>query len=389
MENEIKSVLETQNKLIEAIRSEKSANDAVAVEKMAKMEADLAKSFEEKAKLESRLSAMETIANRPNGFKSNAAADEYAEAFKEFLRKPSDYATKSRVEELAKKSVNVTTPANGAVAVPAQMAQTVADVARDYGAIRRLAKVVTVGTPDYKEILGLGTAGGEWVGDLSTRNVTADPTFKEIVPAFGEIAARVHITTQAVDDMFFNIESYTANELAKTFAQMEAAAFVNGDGANKPRGVLFGTDVTTIKSGHASTLGAAPADTLFDLAYSIKAEYRSNANFVMNSTTMAALAKLKATDGHYLLNYSLAANVPSTLIGYNVAIDENMPSVAAGAKAILFGDFSRGVLVADRIGFNVLVNPYKISGMIEIEGRKRVGATVADANALKALVISA
>ena len=109
----------------------------------------------------------------------------------------------------------------------------------------------------------------------------------------------------------------------------------------------------------------------------------------MNSATLAQLVKVKDENGNYLYQPSLAAGVASTMFGYPVVTDENMPDVEANAKAIVFGDFNRGYLIADRIGYSMLVNPYKTSGLVEFEARKRVGGIVKDADALKVLRIAA
>lgn len=393
MELELKNLIEQGNATIAALRTEveglKSA-DVVATEKVARIEADLAKNLSEKSALEARLNAMETAAARPGAFgaKADDAALELKTAFVDYLRKPNDYGKKSAYEGLLQKQVNVTNGSDGALGVPQMIAADVARIAKDFSPMRSLARVITVGTSDYKEILSLGGAAFEWVGDTATRNVTATPTIKDVKPTFGEIAARAPATSQSLEDIFFDVASWLSLELAETFTQAEGAAFISGDGNVKPTGLLNGTAVTGINSGNAATLGTNPFDKLVDMVYSIKGDYRSDAAFLMNSGTLAQLVKVKDSQGNYIYQPSLVAGVASTILGYRVATDENMPAVAANAKPIVFGSFSRGYLIADRIGLHMLVNPYKISGVVEFEARKRVGGIVKDANALKALVIA-
>lgn len=49
---------------------------------------------------------------------------------------------------------------------------------------------------------------------------------------------------------------------------------------------------------------------------------------------------------------------PSSLAGYGVAENEQMPDIAADAKAIAFGNFKRGYTIVDRIGTRILRDPY-------------------------------
>lgn len=387
---ELKTLIEDSNRLVEELRAESKSKDVVTEQKLARMESELASQLSAKSALEAKLTALETAQARAAiSGKSADVTDEVKSAFVEFLRAPTDYAKKSAYEALSKKGMDVTVPANGAVAVPRVIATEIARVAKDFGAVRSLARVVTVGTSDYKEILSLGGAAGEWVGDTDTRNVTATPTLADVKPTFGEIAARAQATNQALEDVFFDLESFLTLELGETFAQMESAAFISGNGVNKPTGLLNGNTITTTKTGVAANFGANPFDNLIDLVYGVKGSYRANAHFLLNSATLASLVKVKDSTGNYIYQPSVAAGVASTLLGYRIATDENMPSVGAGAKVAVFGDFSRGYLICDRIGMGFLTNPYKTSGLVEFEARKRVGGIVKDAAALKALVVSA
>lgn len=385
MEIELKQAVDKVIGLTNEIRETKA--DASALKEL---EVKLAGAIEAKTALEARVSAMEAAATLPGlAGKGDADALEVKSAWDGLLRNPTDYARKSAYEDICKKSVNVTTGANGAFAVPAQMAADIVSIAKDFSPMRSLSRVVQVGTSDYKEILSLGGAGFEWVGDTTTRNVTAEPTIREVRPTMGEIAARAQITNQALEDIFYDAASWLTTELAETFAQAEGAAFISGDGTNKPTGLLNGTTLTKINSGAAATLGTDPFGKLIDLAFSVKAGYRANGTFLMNSATLASLIKVKDSTGNFIYQPSLAAGVASTLLGYRVAIDENMPAVGANATPIIFGDFSRGYLIADRVHMHMLINPFKISGLVEYEARKRVAGIIKDTTALKGLLVAA
>ena len=383
MDNEIKTLITEGNKTVEALRNAVEAKaDAGTV---ARIEADLAKTLEAKAALEARLVAVENAAARPGAMKGNEAADEYKSAFINAVRKPADSNAKSALDSLSKKAVEVSS--GFGIAVPSEIASEVNRLAVDFSPIRQIAKVVTVGSADYKEILDNANAGFEWVGETTTRAVTDAPTISEIVPVWGEMSAVAEISQTALEDLMFNAEAWLVASLAEKFSQGEGAAFVAGNGTNKPRGFLNGTTVSTVASGAAAGFGTNAYDNIIDLMFAVKGAYRQNGSFVMNSATLAALTKVKTTDGAYIYQPAIAAGLSDTILGKRIVLAEDMPSVAAGAKPVVFGDFQRGYLIADRVGFGVLLDPYSRTGYLQVKARKRVAGIVADANALKALEI--
>ena len=382
---ELKNLIEDGNKTIAALRSAVEAKADASV--IAKIEADLAAALEAKSALETRLAAVETAAARPGMTKSNEVVDEYKAAFLASLRKPHDYSAKQALE-LAVKAVQISTPTSGGFAVPTEIAAQVNKVALDFSPIRGIAKVVTVGSADYKEILDNSNAGFEWVGETTARAVTNTPTISEIVPAWGEMSAVAEISLQAIEDMMFDAEAWLVASLGEKFAQGEGVAFVSGNGANKPKGFLNGTDIADVKTGVAAALATNAYDNIIDLMFAVKGAYRQNGSFVMNSATLATLTKVKDTTGSYIYQPAIAAGLSDTILGKKVVLAEDMPSVAANARPIVFGDFNRGYLIADRVGFSVLPDPYSRTGYLQIKARKRVAGTVADANALRALKIA-
>jgi predicted phage gp36 major capsid-like protein len=84
------------------------------------------------------------------------------------------------------------------------------------------------------------------------------------------------------------------------------------------------------------------------------APYRRNATWLMNSTTLGVVRKLKDSEGRYLWQPPVAAGQPATLLGYPLEADENMPNIGANTFPIAFGDWRAGYLIVDRIGIRVL-----------------------------------
>jgi len=203
-----------------------------------------------------------------------------------------------------------------------------------------------------------------------------------------------------LDDAAVDVEQWLAEEVNTVFAEQEGAAFVSGDGVNKPTGFLaypvstqaawsWGR-IAYVPTGAAGAFAAAnPSDQLVDLIYALRSGYRQNARFVMNRRTQAAVRKLKATTGEYLWQPPASADQNATLMGFPVTEAENMPDIGADARAIAFGDFKRGYLIVDRVGVRILRDPYSAKPFVCFYTTKRVGGGVQDFDAIKFLRFSA
>ncbi len=100
-------------------------------------------------------------------------------------------------------------------------------------------------------------------------------------------------TAAFLDDAAVDVGAWIADEVNAAFAEQETAAFVNGNGTNKPKGFLAETQVAegswawdSIGFLATGVSGGWPAedvgDVLIDLVYTLKAGYRQNASWVMN-----------------------------------------------------------------------------------------------------------
>jgi HK97 family phage major capsid protein len=141
-------------------------------------------------------------------------------------------------------------------------------------------------------------------------------------------------------------------------------------------------------SGNASLLNSA--DAVLDLVYSLPEEFEANAKFFLNRATAGAVRKLKTSgSGDYLWQPSTAAGQPSTLAGAPVVHLPGMPTIAANAIAMLYGDMRETYQVVDRIGLRVLRDPYTRKPFVHFYTTKRVGGGVKNPESMKALRIAA
>lgn len=406
---EIKTLIEQGNKTIEALRADVDAvkaDDVLAKDKLSKMEKDLADTLSAKQEaelhkeaVEKRIEEMEAKMQRPGNGKTQNA-DEYKAAFIEFVRHPDNPDAVRSLMEAKATDVQTATAASGGYALPEEISTTIAKQVQDISPIRQIARVVSVGTPDYKELVDLNGFGTEWVGETTARSQTNTPDLGEVAPTFGEIAAKPETTRHALEDLFFDVEGWLQASAVEQFAIAEGAAFVSGDGTNKPTGFLTGTPVATaddarafgtlqyVATGAAAALSSNPFDEMHDLTYTLKSGYRASSRWVMNSLTMAAFAKVKDADGRYLLQASQSMGAPDMINGYGVTVAEDMPDIGADAFPVAFGDFSRGYLIADRVGMGMIRDNVTKPGYVKYIMFKRVGGTLKDTNAIKLLKVA-
>lgn len=283
----------------------------------------------------------------------------------------------------------------GGYAVPREVDGEIARVLKGISPIRAIANVVTVGSAGYRKLITTGGTPSGWAAETAARPETASPVFAELVPPMGELYANPSASQAMLDDAAFDVEAWLAGEIATEFARAEGAAFVGGNGVNRPKGFLT-APVSTAKdttralgtlqylpSGAAEDFGAAPDERLLDLVHSLRAPYRQGASFVMNANTLARIRKFKTADGMPLWQPSLAAGQPATLLGYPVVEAEDMPDIAANALSIAFGNFQAGYLIAERGETAILRDPYSNKPFVTFYATRRIGGCVSDSEAIK------
>lgn len=299
------------------------------------------------------------------------------------------------------KSVSGAVAADGGYAVPREIDAVIASELKKISPIRQIAQVVQVGSAGYRKLMSIGGAPSGWVSETAARPETATPHFAEIAPPSGELYANPAASQAMLDDAGFDLEAWLAGEVAAEFARAEGEAFVKGTGVNRPLGFLaspasaandavrtFGT-LQFIGSGSATGFDANPESRLIDLVHTLKSGHRQGASWVMNSTTLAMVRKLKTPDGAFLWQPGLVEGQPDRLLGYPVVEAEDMPDVAANAVPIAFGNFRNGYLIAERSATTILRDPFTNKPFVHFYATRRVGGQVLDSSAIKLLRIQA
>jgi HK97 family phage major capsid protein len=344
--------------------------------------------------LKSRIDELETKANRPimpggeNGeSKQNQMTPEQKAAFFKFIREGKSGMTPEERKALVQDSA-------GEILVPEALDNEIVRELPKITIARQLAQVRTTTSNrqrrrslnEVKVVWGkLETGiGAQWAEGES--DLVPDDEYIYVEDVFGWTT----IGEDELEDSDQNLEAYLSDSYARAFAEAEDTVMFVGTGhANgQPEGIL-NSAVPTFDAGQ---VGAVNADDFIKLPYQVKAQYRRNGAYVVNSQTELALRLLKDGDQQYLWQPSLIAGKPATFNGYPIYTQDDIPTIpAAGteAKVAVFGDFYQGYRILNRNGGSIkrLEEKFIEQGLVGFRYKRRVGGGVIRPDALVILKV--
>ncbi len=329
---------------------------------------------------------------------AHAEADvPHKKAFNAYLRSGDDDGLRGLV--LEGKAMSTSVAADGGYLVDPQTADRIRSMLLSTSSLRAAANVVQVDATSFDVLIDRSEVGSGWATEVASQTETTTPTIERISIKLHELSAMPKASQRLLDDSAFDVEGWLAGKIATRFIRAEAGAFINGDGIDKPKGILLPTKVANAswvwgQIGYVPTTAAADfattnaSDCIVNLVYSLGADYRANGTFLMNSKTAGAVRKMKDADGRFMWGDSLQAGEPARQMGYAVLICEDMPDVAANAHPIAFGDFAAGYTIAERPDLRILRDPFSAKPHVLFYASKRVGGDITDYAAIKLLKVA-
>lgn len=391
----------------ERIAALESGNESKAGElgaKVAKIEAEISQWSAVKKSIElahqqhqERMEELEARASSPGKTAEQKAKDEQKALFIDWMRhKGQAPHIEQQLIDLQRKDVTIGSPAGGGVAVPEEVARDIDQMQAKVSPVRRLVKVVKANSSDYKELVGIRGATSGWVGETAVRAATATPQLREVTPTHGELYAYPQCSEWALDDIYFNVEEWIAENVGEEFALQEGDAVIRGNGVSKPTGML-NTAPTAVADQFPPSRAAAvyqfipnihasfqiQGDSLINAVYTLNSAYRPGSVWTMNSLTTGAVRTIKDTTGQYLWAPGLVAGQPDRLLGYPVETWEQMDNPGANAHPIAFGNFRRAYVLVDRVGLRITRDNVTNVGFVRFYIRRREGGHVLNNDALK------
>ncbi|BDV33350.1 phage major capsid protein [Methylocystis iwaonis] len=319
-------------------------------------------------------------------------AREHKSAFNHYMRSGEAGGLKA----LEAKAMSGASGPDGGYLVPVPAEREILRRLAKLSPIRAIASVREISTQTLRRAYSTTGPAAGWVAETDARPQTANQQIADMTFPAMELYAMPAATQALLDDSVVDIEQWIADEVQVAFSEQEGAAFVSGDGVNKPKGFLSYTTVADTSwswgnIGYVATgvSGAFPAtnpsDVLFNLVYALRAGYRQNGKWVMGRRTQSLIRQFKTTTGDYIWAPPENANGLASLINFPIVEAEDMPDPGANSLSIAFGDFERGYIVVDRVGIRVLRDPYSAKPYVLFYTTKRVGGGVQNFEAIKLL----
>ena len=214
--------------------------------------------------------------------------------------------------------------------------------------------------------------------------ITADSGAFTSVDLGGYLAGALTLIGRSVENNgAFNVTDFIINQMAEEIAIWMEGQLLNGTGSSAATGATNTTNTLT-----AAAANAVTADELIQLQAKVKQAYQGNACWTMNPDTFTAIKQLKDGNNRYLLQDDVTGEFPYRLLGKPVYLSDNMPNVAAGAKAVLYGDYSGlSVNFRENISIQVLREHYAAQHAIGVVSWFEFDSKVTDSQRLAVLAM--
>lgn len=227
------------------------------------------------------------------------------------------------------------------------------------------------------------------VGEIVGQNAAVtglDTAFSNIgLDTYKYSSKKIALPWELVQDSFLDIESYIQAVLAMRLGRITNTHFTTGTGTGQPRGVVTGAALG--KTGLVGQTLSVIYDDLVDLEHSINRAYRQNPGFgfMMADSSLKVVRKIKDSNQRpiFVPGYEQGnpGGAPDRLLGRPVTINDDVAAMAANAKSILMGDFSKYVIrkVMDLTMFRMTDSAFTLNGQVGFVAFQRMGGNLIDA----------
>jgi HK97 family phage major capsid protein len=266
---------ETNDSRLDQIESRLSA-DVLTEEKLARIDSAL---DETKARMDRiALERARPGMSRDDAAGQSSGSREHKAAFRAYMRSGESNGLKA----LEEKALSAGSGPDGGYLVPLPAEREILQRMAAVSPIRSIASVREISTASFRKAFSASGPASGWVAETDPRPQSASQQLSDLTFPAMELYAMPAATQTLLDDAAVDVEQWIADEIDTVFAEQESAAFVNGDGVNKPSGFLNYPRVDTsawswgsigyVATGVAGDFAAAdPSDDLVDLVYSARA----------------------------------------------------------------------------------------------------------------------
>lgn len=276
----------------------------------------------------------------------------------------------------------------GGYLLPSELDEKIATKLAEENVMRRISRMIE--TKSRHEIpIFASQPNAQWLTEGQEIDLQSGNFDRVTVGAF-KLCSGVKISNELLQDSYYNLQEFFAEEFGKALSASEEQAFVSGNGVTEPQGVLTALNAATDVSVTTTTAGSNLAiDDLINVVYSLQRPYRANACWLMHDSTIQAIRKIKDQNLQLYWTASTTEGEPPLLLGYPVHSCGYMPQYASGATIAAFGNFQQGYVIGDRSQrtFKPLFEVLALSDLSAFLMIERVDGRLVDKNAIKLLTL--
>ncbi|MFO0773720.1 MAG: phage major capsid protein [Nitrospiraceae bacterium] len=235
------------------------------------------------------------------------------------------------------------TAGSGGYTVPTGMASKIEDAQKEFGAMLQSGVAEMMVTENGQSIpfpTSNDTSNvGEQLGE-NTATAEQDVAFGSVpIDAYMFSSKLVRVSFQLLEDSAFNLENYLAGKLGERIGRIVNQRLTTGTGSGQPNGI-----VTASVQGKVGANGQTTSiiyNDLVDLEHSVDPSYRRGAKWMFHDSSLKVIKKLLDSQNRPLWMPGIAVGAPDTILGYQYIINQDMATMAANAKSVLFGAISK------------------------------------------------
>lgn len=335
------------------------------------------------------------------------ATPEYREAFRTWMHTGE---TRTPGAALESRAMGIGTGSGGGFLVPSGFYNTIVETMKTFGTFLNTATVVSTASGQPLPIPTMDDTGNEGAIVAENASIGAQDAAlgSHTLGAYKFTSKMINVSYELLQDASAGItlpgtpsngagqadpnadgiEAIVRNLAGERIGRVMDHKFATGSGTSEPTGLM--TSVATGKTGLAGQTTSIIYDDLIDLIHSVDKAYRGSARFVANDLTIAAIRKLKDTQGHPLWQPSIQVGVPDSLLGYPVDTNNFIAAMGVSAKSLVFGDIRRYYIrMVEEVIAMRLVERYADLGQVAFFVLMRADGFLMDTSAVKVYVNSA
>lgn len=326
-QEEVRANLTAQiREVIEGAESAKRGLDASELEKIDRIEADIARADEMIAAAKRNEERSLELAVAAKGFTPAVSERSATEILREIAQTRGAHTFEKRT---LVPSTNT---------VPKSFFDEVFDVARLVGPMLDVSQRIDTTSGEDLTIPTLTAYSTASIRAAGSALPDSDPTYSSITLGAYKYGFLIQAANELVADAGFDLASHLAEQAGNAIGFAVNNALTVGTGTVEPTGIVVGAGSGVV--GGTGVSGAFTADNLIDLAYNnIDGAVRRlpGVGYMANGRSIGAMRKLKDTAGNYL--YQVGVGQPDTFAGFPVIENPALANTATSAKSVLFGHF--------------------------------------------------